>query len=124
ICRAGSARNGLGVSMGAARFRSVASALTVAMWVAGCAVGPDFAPPAPPEVGRYTREPLAGRTSGSDAPGGAAQRFVNGRDIATDWWRIFRSPALNRLVNQAIEANPNLQVALAALRVAKENKLA
>ncbi len=110
--------------MAAQRFRGVAGSLAAAIWVAGCAVGPDFAPPAPPEVTGYTREALAGRTGSSDAPGGAAQRFLRGRDIPAEWWRVFRSPALDRLIHQAIEANPNLQAALSALRVANENKLA
>jgi NodT family efflux transporter outer membrane factor (OMF) lipoprotein len=110
--------------MSARRFRGIAGSLAAALWVAGCAVGPDFKPPAPPDVSRYTKEPLARSTSASDAPGGAAQHFVQGRDIAAEWWRMFRSPALNRLVNQSIEANPTLQAAMAALRVANENKFA
>jgi NodT family efflux transporter outer membrane factor (OMF) lipoprotein len=90
------------------------------MPLTGCAVGPDFHVPAAPEVTRYTREPLAALTSSADAPGGQRQRFVEGRDIPQEWWRLFRSPALNALIERAIANNPNLQSALASLRAAKQ----
>jgi NodT family efflux transporter outer membrane factor (OMF) lipoprotein len=87
----------------------------------GCAVGPDFEAPPPPDVGRYTRETLAPRTTATDVALGQAQHFVNGRDISGDWWRIFRSPGLNTLIDKSLVANPSLTAALAALRVAREN---
>jgi NodT family efflux transporter outer membrane factor (OMF) lipoprotein len=103
------------------RHAAVATAFVVALLAAGCAVGPDFHTPATPEVGRYTREPLASRTSSTDIKFGQSQHFVNGRDIPAEWWRLFRSPALNSLVIKSLEANPNLQSTIAALRAAKEN---
>src|SRR5207302_9881272 len=36
------------------------------------------------------------------------------------WWRLFRSPGLNALVEEALNANPNLQSTLSALRASKE----
>jgi NodT family efflux transporter outer membrane factor (OMF) lipoprotein len=99
----------------------------VAVWaaaatlVSGCAVGPDFQHPPPPEVTRYTPEPLAPRTTATaDVRGGQAQHFINGRDIPGDWWRVFRSAPLNSLVQKSLIANPNLQAAQAALRQAQE----
>jgi NodT family efflux transporter outer membrane factor (OMF) lipoprotein len=92
----------------------------VAVFLSSCAVGPDFAAPAPPDVIRYTREPLALRTSSTDIAFGKSQHFVNGRDIPADWWRVFHSPALDSLVRQSLAANPTLQSQLAALRAAKE----
>ena len=103
------------------RIPAVAAAFAVTMLASGCAVGPDFAHPAVPEVGRYTREPLAPRTSSADVDKGRAQRFVNGKDIPAEWWRLYHSPALNSLVEKSIVANPNLQSTIAALRAAKEN---
>ena len=74
------------------------------MLVSGCAVGPDFQHPPPPEVARYTPEPLAPRTSATaDARDGQAQHFVNGRDIPGEWWRLFRSPPLNSLVQEVAD---------------------
>jgi NodT family efflux transporter outer membrane factor (OMF) lipoprotein len=49
------------------------------------------------------------------------QHFVQGLDIPGQWWTLFRSPALNALVEQAITANPTLPAAQAALRQAWEN---
>ena len=91
------------------------------MALTSCAVGPDFRNPAPPEFTRYTREPLAPQTSSTDAPEGGRQRFVEGRDIPLEWWRLFKSQALNALIEKAIANNPNLQSALATLRAAKED---
>src|ERR1700744_4695967 len=88
----------------------------------GCAVGPDFVAPAQPDVSRYTKEILATKTASADVPKhGQSQRFINGRDIPADWWSLFRSPGLNSLVQKSIDANPTIQSAIAALRVAKEN---
>jgi NodT family efflux transporter outer membrane factor (OMF) lipoprotein len=106
------------------RFSGVAVMLAAAALLSGCAVGPDFKTPAPPDVDRYTREPLAARTASADVAEGAAQHFVSTRDIPGDWWKLFRSRPLNTLVEKSLRANPNLQSALAALRVAQENKLA
>jgi NodT family efflux transporter outer membrane factor (OMF) lipoprotein len=82
----------------------------------GCAVGPDFAHPAAPEITRYTREPLAQQTSGSDVATGQRQQFIEGRDIPQEWWTVFKSPKLDALIKRSLDNNPNLQSALATLR--------
>lgn len=87
----------------------------------GCAVGPDFEQPAAPDVTGYTPQPLAEQTSSADVKGGEAQRFVQGLDIPGQWWTLFRSEALNSLVEQALKNNPTLPAAEAALRQAWEN---
>jgi NodT family efflux transporter outer membrane factor (OMF) lipoprotein len=107
--------------MSVTRRAALAVSFAIAALGSGCAVGPDFVHPPVPEVGRYTTEPLASRTSSAEVDMGGAQRFANGKDIPAEWWRLFRSPALNSLINKALAANPNLQAALAALRVAREN---
>src|SRR5260370_37863847 len=99
----------------------VISVLVTVMMLSGCAVGPDFERPAAPDVGRYTREPLASRTSSADIKFGQSQHFVNGRDILADWWRVFRSRALNTVIEKTLVANPNLQSTMAALRAPKES---
>jgi NodT family efflux transporter outer membrane factor (OMF) lipoprotein len=107
--------------MSEVKYRSAVAATFAAMLLSSCAVGPDFAQPAAPEVDRYTREPQASRTSSADIRLGQTQHFVNGRDIPAEWWQVFHSPKLNALVRKALDANPNLQLTLAALRLAKEN---
>jgi NodT family efflux transporter outer membrane factor (OMF) lipoprotein len=94
-------------------------ALAVLALVAACTVGPDFKRPAAPAVKGYTQSPLA-QTASAEVKGGVAQRFVAGRDIPGQWWRLFHSPALDALVKQALAANPDLAAAQAALRQAQE----
>jgi NodT family efflux transporter outer membrane factor (OMF) lipoprotein len=106
------------------RIASILASLTVTVLASGCAVGPDFVHPAAPEVGRYTRGPMASRTSSADVSNGRAQHFAKGKDIPDEWWQLFRSPALNSLIKKALAANPNLQATMAALRAAKENTYA
>jgi NodT family efflux transporter outer membrane factor (OMF) lipoprotein len=97
------------------------SALAAVILLTSCAVGPDFVAPAAPEVTRYTREPLAPRTSSTDTPNGQPQRFAEGRDIPQEWWTLFKSAPLNALVEQSLQNNPTLQSTLATLRAAKES---
>jgi len=97
-----------------------ATVFAAATLLASCAVGPDFIHPAAPEITRYTTEPLANRTSSTDAPNGRSQRFIAGRDIPQEWWALFKSPALNALIEQSLKNNPNLQSAIATLRANKE----
>jgi outer membrane protein TolC len=89
--------------------------------VAGCAVGPDFKRPAAPDVTGYTPEPLAAQTASAKVQGGDAQRFLSDRDIPGEWWTLFGSKPLDELIKQALEANPDLTAAQAALREAQEN---
>jgi len=103
-----------------ARLCRVAAALAVSTVLSSCiAVGPDYSAPAPPEAARYTREPLPGTRTAPGSTGGA-QRFVYGGDLPQQWWRVFRSHALNRLVEEALRNNQNLQSTMSALRAAKE----
>ena len=87
----------------------------------GCAVGPNFHPVAAPAVSGYSPEPLSPHTASADVVGGASQTLRPGADIPGQWWTLFHSPQLNLLINQALKANPNLQAAQAALRVADED---
>src|SRR5215831_15887226 len=96
-------------------------AMTAAAVVSGCAVGPDFAAPAVPDVAGYTPGRQPERTAAAGIAGGEAQRFHIGRDIPGDWWRLFRSRPLTTLVELALRNNPNLEAAQAALRVAQAN---
>ena len=88
--------------------------------LASCAVGPDFVHPAAPEITRYTREPLAPQTSSADVAAGQSQHFIAGRDIPKEWWAVFKSPALNALIERSLANNPNLQSAMATLRAAQQ----
>ncbi|MDR5752670.1 MULTISPECIES: efflux transporter outer membrane subunit [unclassified Caballeronia] len=81
------------------------------MALSGCAVGPDFQTPAPPDAERYTR----------DAPASAAQTFTATETATPMWWKRFRSDALDRLVDEALRQSPTLDQARARLIEAREN---
>jgi NodT family efflux transporter outer membrane factor (OMF) lipoprotein len=89
--------------------------------LSACAVGPDFAPPPAPPASGYTPETQPVSTAAVDIAGGAAQQFDLGRDIPGEWWKVFHSNELDSLIAEALQANPSLQAAQAALWQAKEN---
>jgi NodT family efflux transporter outer membrane factor (OMF) lipoprotein len=93
----------------------------VLLLLSACAVGPDFKVPPAPDGAGYTPEARPAATAAVGGPGGASQRFDVGRDIPAEWWRIFHSKELDGLIDQALQANPGLQAAQAALWQAKEN---
>ena len=97
-----------------------AAALAAITLLAGCAVGPDFLHPAAPDIDHYTLDALVPRTSSTDAPTGRSQHFVQGRDIPQEWWRLFKSRALNGLIVRSLNNNPTLQSAMATLRAARQ----
>jgi NodT family efflux transporter outer membrane factor (OMF) lipoprotein len=103
------------------RICAVTGVLLITATVSGCAVSPDFHPAAAPAVSSYAPEPLPSRTASANVTGGASQTLEPGGDIPGQWWTLFHSPQLSRLVEQAMKANPGLQAAQAALRVAQEN---
>lgn len=63
------------------------SSLMLAGLVTGCAVGPDFTRPEPPEVSRYTVAPLPAQTASATTPLGEAQQFRLGEDVDAQWWK-------------------------------------
>jgi NodT family efflux transporter outer membrane factor (OMF) lipoprotein len=98
-----------------------AGAAVVFASTTGCAVGPDFQRPPVPEVIGYTKQPLPPSTASANDPLGGAQHFDTGKDIEGEWWQLLHSPQLDALVAQALQANPTLTAAQAALRQAQEN---
>lgn len=87
----------------------------------GCAVGPDFHEPDAPAVSAYTPAPLPAETATAPGPAGAAQQFISNADVPAQWWMLFRSEALDRLVREALANSPTLTAAQARLRQAREN---
>lgn len=95
-----------------------------ALVLAGCAVGPDFKPPALPAASQgpdYTAGPLPARTAETAGTAGQAQAWVKGQDIPAQWWGLFQSAPLDQLIRSALEHSPTLASAQAALREAQEN---
>ena len=97
----------------------LATVLLAGLGLSAC-VGPDFERPPAPAAEGYTADALPPQTAAAEGSGGTAQRFVAGRDIPAQWWTLFRSPALDGLIKQALAANPTIQAGEAALRAAHE----
>jgi NodT family efflux transporter outer membrane factor (OMF) lipoprotein len=96
-------------------------AVSAGALLAGCSVGPDFQTPDAPTGAGYASEKLVRQTTSANGPGGQAQRFVAARDIPAQWWTLFRSPPLNKLIERSFAANPNIAAAQAALKGAVAN---
>ncbi|HEY1797368.1 MAG TPA: efflux transporter outer membrane subunit [Stellaceae bacterium] len=90
------------------------SLLTLSL--AGCELGPNFFSPAPPEATEYASP---GERNLGDGPRDKRTLDVGAR-IASDWWTIFHSPALDRVMKQAIADSPSLAQAQAQLAFARE----
>jgi len=74
--------------------------------LSACAVGPDYRPPgAPPDAAGRFVDPGIARVSSAPAEG--------------QWWRLFRDPALDRLVAEALAHNTDVRVAAANLQRAR-----
>ncbi len=74
----------------------------------GCTVGPNFKRPPPPSVA-YAAPPA---TVGE-------QHTTYGGDVAAEWYALFKSDAMNQLVQDALRANPDLEAARHNLRAAQ-----
>ena len=105
----------------AAAAAAVLATLLTTLLLGGCAVGPDFVQPAAPGASGYTVSALPDTTASAPGTAGAAQRLAYAHDLQADWWRLFKSPALDTLVEQALAAHPSLTAAQAALRIAQAN---
>src|SRR5215468_10300046 len=79
------------VRRGAARHALLAP---LVLALAACAVGPDFVPPAAPITDKFL-----GAKSGS---------IKSGHQEYRDWWKTFRDPTLNELVQIAYDQNLTL----------------
>ncbi|MGC9975941.1 MAG: efflux transporter outer membrane subunit [Syntrophales bacterium] len=93
----------------------------VAVLLVGCAVGPNFQPPKPPSSQTYVTDTQPSETMEAKGSGGNAQRFNTGMDISAQWWSLFHSDSLDRLVRLALDNSPTLMQAQAKLKQAQED---
>jgi NodT family efflux transporter outer membrane factor (OMF) lipoprotein len=91
-------------------------------WLAACTVGPDFIrPPAPADHG-YLAPGEQGQAEHSDITD--QQREAPGQRISGDWWTLFHSSDLDRVVKQAIAGNGDLAAAQSSLIRAQQQVVA
>jgi len=95
--------------------------VSLAALLSGCAAGPDFRSPAAPPGEEYSARPLPQTTAAAPVEAGGAQSFLSGKAISAEWWKVFQSEKLDKLIPEALAASPNLEQAKAALRQAQEN---
>ncbi|MET0382570.1 MAG: efflux transporter outer membrane subunit [Burkholderiaceae bacterium] len=90
-----------------------AFALAAAAALCGCVVGPDFQRPdaAPPPAWEAVSAPVPPAAEMSGLASRPVARAFDGRR----WWSVFADPALDRLVDEAVRQNLDLQTA--ALRI-------
>ncbi|MGO9135920.1 MAG: efflux transporter outer membrane subunit [Methylovirgula sp.] len=108
--------------VGAARI-GIGLLLIGALALAGCTVGPNFDKPSVPPINGYSATALAIEPA-APGPGMPSEQFVRDLDIPGQWWAIYHSQALNRLIEDAMAHNADLQAAQAALHVARETAAA
>jgi NodT family efflux transporter outer membrane factor (OMF) lipoprotein len=96
---------------------TLAAIVACTVIVGACATGPRFTRPAAPPAARYTAAPLRGEDSAADA---TVQHIALGREIEGNWWSLFRSEAIDSIVQQAIEHNRSLAASMATLQQARE----
>ena len=99
---------------------TVTAAVVAATLLASCTVGPRYHPSAPPTIGAYTAAPQPAETVSSEGPAGTAQHLNSGMDVPAQWWTLFHSPELDRLVREALINSPTLAQAVARLKEAQE----
>jgi len=86
--------------------------LVAFIWLSGCAVGPDYDPPAvavPKAFGTASLSPAV-----ASAPSTAD--FVR-------WWQVLHDPQLDRLIEQAIASNPDIEIALTRVQEARSQQI-
>lgn len=93
------------------RLRPLAVACSGAL-LAACAVGPDYRSPQMRMPAAFDTPPA--RATAAAAPPPAAD--------PGKWWQAFGDPVLTRLVEKAIAANPQLEIALARVQEAREQE--
>ncbi|WP_175962935.1 efflux transporter outer membrane subunit [Burkholderia pyrrocinia] len=92
-------------------------AMSAALGLSGCAMAPSGTPPAMPSPAHYGATPQAPRTVEA---AGVAQQFDVGAAPVPQWWRLYRSSALDALVDEGLRANPTLAATEKTLAAAQQ----
>ncbi|WP_242463420.1 efflux transporter outer membrane subunit [Rhodocyclus tenuis] len=78
--------------------------------LSGCAIGPDFVRPASTLPGQYAV------SSGTEA---ATETTTETAAIEPDWWKQFKDPVLDDLLDKALVQNADLRIAIARVEQAE-----
>jgi NodT family efflux transporter outer membrane factor (OMF) lipoprotein len=102
-------------------FAHISLIITALVTMVSCAVGPDFRSPDMATPGQYTAAPLPSQTASAQSESGVAQHFAFAEDLPGEWWTLFRSPELDKMIKQGLADSPTLAAAQAAFRKAEED---
>ena len=93
----------------------LAAATTLAL--AACSFGPSGEPPVMPSSAHYGAQAQPSKTVVAD---GVAQQFDIGSTAIPQWWRLYRSDALDALVEEGLRNSPTLAATQRTLSAAQE----
>ncbi|MFM0690194.1 efflux transporter outer membrane subunit [Paraburkholderia strydomiana] len=85
--------------------------------LAACSFGPNGQPPAMPQPVHYGSEAQPAQTVLAQ---GVAQQFVVGAKPVPEWWKLYRSDALDALVDEGLRNSPTLAATEQSLAAARE----
>jgi NodT family efflux transporter outer membrane factor (OMF) lipoprotein len=91
--------------------------LFAAAVLTACAVGPDFKRPDAPTTTAYVKNP---RADLSAPAADSAQHITFGQAPPNEWWTLFQSEELNKLMQKAVSDNLTLAAARASLAQSQE----
>ena len=104
---------------------SLAALAGMVLLLGACKQGPNFFSPAAPGENAYTTPD--DQIPPPDAPGvktRAAQRIALGAKVKDDWWKLFHSLQLERVMREALAGSPTIAQARATLAQGRELTLA
>jgi NodT family efflux transporter outer membrane factor (OMF) lipoprotein len=98
-------------------YKTSVLAVGTALALTACAFGPSGEPPAMPSPAHYGAQAQPAKTI---AAGGVAQQFDVGATPVPQWWELYRSDALNALVEEGLNNSPSLAAAEKTLGAAQQ----
>ena len=99
------------------RYPRIAALAGAACALAACSFGPSGEPPAMPQPAHYGAQAQPTQTASAQ---GVTQQFVVGAKPVPEWWKLYRSDALNALVDEGLRNSPTLAATDKSLAAARE----
>jgi NodT family efflux transporter outer membrane factor (OMF) lipoprotein len=98
-------------------YKTFVLAVATALALTACSFGPGGEPPVMPSPAHYGAQAQPSKTVVAD---GVAQQFDIGSTAVPQWWRLYRSDALDALVEEGLRNSPTLAATQRTLSAAQE----
>lgn len=105
------------LSTAVSRYPRLGALAVAACALAACSFGPSGEPPAMPQPAHYGAQAQPAQTVPAQ---GVTQQFVVGAKAVPEWWKLYRSDALNALVDEGLRNSPTLAATDKSLAAARE----